>query len=297
MSDPKRPNVPRAMTIAGSDSGAGAGIQADLKTFAAFGVYGTSVVTAITAQNTLGVIAVQSVDLSMISDQIDAVISDIGTDAVKIGMLASADMVELVASKLTVHELGTVVLDPVMVATSGDRLMAVDAVDSLKESLLPLASLVTPNLEETAVLTGHTVENLADMKDAAMLIHAMGPRTVLIKGGHFAGDGFKPGMKGKMSDVLYDGVSFTIFTDDQIPTTNTHGTGCTLSSAIAAGLPRGHLIPNAVADAKAYLTDTLRHSFPLGGGHGPVNHLFGWWTGDGAKGKGGATHSVTRESA
>jgi len=197
VSDPKRPNVPRAMTIAGSDSGAGAGIQADLKTFAAFGVYGTSVVTAITAQNTLGVIAVQSVDLSMISDQIDAVISDIGTDAVKIGMLASADMVELVASKLTEHELGTVVLDPVMVATSGDRLMAVDAVDSLKESLLPLASLVTPNLEETAVLTGHTVENLADMKDAAMLIHAMGPRTVLIKRGTLCRGRVQAGYEGE----------------------------------------------------------------------------------------------------
>jgi hydroxymethylpyrimidine/phosphomethylpyrimidine kinase len=211
------------MTIAGSDSGGGAGIQADLKTFAAFGVYGTSVVTAITAQNTLGVAAVQSVDLSIIGDQIDAVISDIGTDAVKIGMLASAEMVELVAAKLTEHELGKVVLDPVMVARSGDRLMAAEAVGALKNSLFPLASLVTPNLEETSVLIENKVENMADMKDAAMLIHAMGPRTVLIKGGHFAGDGFKRGTKGKMSDVLYDGVSFTVFTDDRIPTTSTHG--------------------------------------------------------------------------
>ncbi len=184
-----------------------------------------------------------------------------------------------------------------MVATSGDRLMAAEAVGALKNSLFPLASLVTPNLEETSVLTENKVENLADMKDAAMLIHAMGPRTVLIKGGHFAGDGFKRGTKGKMSDVLYDGVSFTVFTDDRIPTTSTHGPGCTLSSAIAAGLSRGRPIPNAIADAKAYLTDTLRHLFPLGGGHGPVNHLFGWWTAGGAKGKGGATHSVTRESA
>ena len=293
MTDPIETHVPRVMTIAGSDSGGGAGIQADLKTFAALGVYGTSAVTAITAQNTRGVTAVQTVDLQIIGDQIDAILGDIGTDAVKVGMLASAEIVDQVAAKISEHELTKVVVDPVMVATSGDRLLQESALKSLKTSLIPLASVVTPNLDEAATLTGFKVDNLPDMKDAAIQIHSMGARTVLIKGGHFAGDGFGSGIKAKMSDVLYDGVSFTVFTADQIPTTSTHGTGCTLSSAIAAGLAHGRSIPNAITDAKAYLTDTLSHAFPVGMGNGPVNHLFGWWTNDGSSGKGGATHKIT----
>jgi hydroxymethylpyrimidine/phosphomethylpyrimidine kinase len=286
----------RVMTIAGSDSGGGAGIQADLKTFAAFGVYGTSAITAITAQNTREVTAVQTVDLPIICAQIDAIVGDIGTDAVKVGMLASAEIVDLVASKLNELELPNIVVDPVMVATSGDRLLKESAIDALKMSLIPLATVVTPNLDEAMALTGLDIHDLDDMQEAAQQIHKLGAQTVLVKGGHFAGVPFETGTTPQMSDVLYDGETFTIFKDAQIPTTSTHGTGCTLSSAIAAGLSRGRPVADAIADAKAYLTDTLSNSFPIGKGQGPVNHLFGWWSGGGANGKGGATHSVTRES-
>ncbi|MDP6822597.1 MAG: bifunctional hydroxymethylpyrimidine kinase/phosphomethylpyrimidine kinase [Dehalococcoidia bacterium] len=282
---------PRAMTIAGSDSGGGAGIQADLKTFAAFGVFGTSAVTAITAQNTKGVTAVQAVDLPVIGEQIDAIVSDIGTDAVKIGMLASSEIVELVAEKLREHRLSNVVVDPVMVATSGDRLLKDGAVESIRTALIPLASVVTPNLDEAMVLTDLQIENMEDMKESARRIHAMGPTTVLVKGGHSSADEGD----GRMRDVLFDGESFTIFVDARIDTTSTHGTGCTLSSAIAAGLSHGASIPDAIADAKAYLTEALSLAFPVGNGHGPVNHMFGWWNGAGGAGKGGATHSVARE--
>lgn len=292
MSTTQTVTPPRAMTIAGSDSGGGAGIQADLKTFAAFGVFGTSAVTAITAQNTRGVTAVQAVDLPIIGEQIDAVVSDIGTDAVKIGMLASAEIVDLVAARLREHSLSNVVVDPVMVATSGDRLLKDGAVESIRTSLLPLASVVTPNLDEAMVLTDLQIENMDHMKEAARRIHAMGPATVLVKGGHSSADEGD----GRMRDVLYDGESFTIFADTRIDTTSTHGTGCTLSSAIAARLSHGASVADAIADAKAYLTDALNFAFPVGGGHGPVNHLFGWWNGDGSSGKGGATHSVTRNS-
>lgn len=283
-------SVPRALTIAGSDSGGGAGIQADLKTFAAFGVFGTSAITAITAQNTLGVTAVQEVDLATIGAQIDAVIGDIGADAVKVGMLASAEIVDLVAGKVREHGISNLVVDPVMVATSGDRLLKGDAVESLRSHLMPLATVVTPNLDEAEALTGRGVGSLDDMKVSAQLIHEMGAANVLVKGGHLAG-----ATGGRMQDVLYDGDAFTVFSDAMIPTTSTHGTGCTLSSAIAAGLAHGRPVPEAIADAKAYLTDTLSHAFPMGAGHGPVNHLFGWWAGGGSDGKGGATHSVARE--
>ena len=279
--------VPLVMTIAGSDSGGGAGIQADLKTFAAFGVFGTSAITAITAQNTLGVTAVQAIDLTIIEAQIEAVISDIGVDAVKIGMLASSEIVALVALKLREYGLVNVVVDPVMVATSGDRLLQDSAVESLKELLIPLATVVTPNLDEVQALTGRRVESLDDMKRAARQIHEMGAQNVLVKGGRF--------VEGRMLDVLYDGESLTVFSDELIETTSTHGTGCTLSSAIAAGLAHGRPVTEAIADAKAYLTEALRRAFSIGAGHGPVNHLFGWWAQGGADGKGGATHSVTRE--
>ena len=279
--------VPLVMTIAGSDSGGGAGIQADLKTFAAFGVFGTSAVTAITAQNTLGVTAVQAIDLTIIEAQIEAIISDIGVDAVKIGMLASTEIVALVALKLREYGLVNVVVDPVMVATSGDRLLQDSAVESLSKLLIPLATVVTPNLDEVQALTGRRVESLDDMKRAARQIHKMGAQNVLVKGGRF--------VEGRMLDVLYDGESLTVFSDELIETTSTHGTGCTLSSAIAAGLAHGRPVTEAIADAKAYLTETLRRAFLIGAGHGPVNHLFGWWAQGGADGKGGATHSVTRE--
>ncbi len=279
--------VPLVMTIAGSDSGGGAGIQADLKTFAAFGVFGTSAITAITAQNTLGVTAVQAINLTIIEAQIEAVISDIGADAVKIGMLASTEIVALVALKLREYGLVNVVVDPVMVATSGDRLLQDSAVESLRKLLIPLATVVTPNLDEVQALTGRRVESLDDMKRAARQIHEMGAQNVLVKGGRF--------VEGRMLDVLYDGESLTVFSDELIETTSTHGTGCTLSSAIAAGLAHGRPVTEAIADAKAYLTETLRRAFLIGAGHGPVNHMFGWWAQGGADGKGGATHSVTRE--
>ena len=300
MTGERRGGIPRAMTIAGSDSGGGAGIQADLKTFAAFGVFGTSAITAITAQNTLGVTAVQEIDLPIIEAQIDAVMSDIGTDAVKVGMLASAEIVDLVALKLREYGLTKVVVDPVMVATSGDRLLQESAVESLRSLLIPLATVVTPNLDEVRALTGRRVESLDDMKEAARQFHELGAQNVLVKGGHFAeevaGD-LEGNPERRMLDVLYDGDSFTVFSDEMVETTSTHGTGCTLSSAIAAGLAHGRPVPEPIGDAKAYLTDALRHAFPLGAGHGPVNHLFGWWAEGGADGKGGSTHSVARQAS
>ncbi len=283
--------VPRVMTIAGSDSGGGAGIQADLKTFAALGVYGASALTAITAQNTLGVTAVQEVSLDVIAAQIDAVVSDIGVDAVKVGMLSSAEIVELVADKVGEHSLPNLVVDPVMVATSGDRLLKDSAVESLRSSLVPLAAVVTPNLAEAEVLTGRRPETIEEMKDAATRIADLGARTVLVKGGHL-----EDAPQGQAVDVLYDGATFHLLADSWIDTKNTHGTGCTLSSGIAAGLARGWPVLEAVAAAKAYLTEGLRAAFPVGQGHGPPSHLFAWWAGGGADGRGGATHAARRET-
>ncbi|MEE8362498.1 MAG: bifunctional hydroxymethylpyrimidine kinase/phosphomethylpyrimidine kinase [Dehalococcoidia bacterium] len=283
--------VPRAMTIAGSDSGGGAGIQADLKTFAALGVYGMSALTAITAQNTLGVTAVQEVSLDVIAAQIDAVVSDIGVDAVKVGMLSSAEIVELVADKVGEHSLPNLVVDPVMVATSGDRLLKDSAVESLRSSLIPLAAVVTPNLAEAEVLTGRRPETIKEMQDAAARIADLGARTVLVKGGHL-----EDAPQGEAVDVLYQGGAFHLLTDEFIDTENTHGTGCTLSSGIAAGLAHGWPVLEAVAAAKAYLTEGLRAAFPVGQGHGPPSHLFAWWAGGGADGRGGATHAARRET-
>ena len=283
--------VPRVMTIAGSDSGGGAGIQADLKTFAALGVYGASALTAITAQNTLGVTAVQEVSLDVIAAQIDAVVSDIGVDAVKVGMLSSAEIVELVADKVGEHSLPNLVVDPVMVATSGDRLLKDSAVESLRSSLIPLAAVVTPNLAEAEVLTGRRPGTIEEMKDAAARIADLGARTVLVKGGHL-----EDAPQGQAVDVLYDGGTFHLLADSWIDTKNTHGTGCTLSSGIAAGLAHGWPVLEAVAAAKAYLTAGLRAAFPVGQGHGPPSHLFAWWAGGGADGRGGATHAARRET-
>lgn len=262
--------VARALTIAGSDSGGGAGLQADLKTFSALGVYGASVVTAVTAQNTLGVTGVLEVPLELIAAQIDAVATDIGFDATKTGMLASAAIVELVARKVVEHGLSPLVVDPVMVATSGDRLLREDAVAALREKLIPLATVVTPNLPEAEVLVGHPVESVEARRDAAKAIVALGARAVLIKGGHGSGPAV---------DLYYDG-EFVELHADRIATTNTHGTGCTLASAIAAGLARGNSPLDAVREAKQYVTEALRAAFPLGRGHGPVHHFYRWWPGD-----------------
>ena len=260
--------VPRAMTIAGSDSGGGAGIQADLKTFAAMGVYGTSVLTAITAQNTLQVTEILELPTSMVESQIDAVLSDIGTDVVKTGMLSSAGIIETVVEKLREHGLSNLVVDPVMVAKGGDRLIEEDAVEALRTLLIPLARVVTPNIPEAQVLTGGEIKSMDDARDAAREIVAMGAKAALVKGGH---------LNGPATDILFDGEEYRLFTTPRIATSSTHGTGCTLASATAAGLAKGLSVREAVAQAKKYVTATIRHAFPMGRGHGPLNHFHELW--------------------
>ncbi len=254
-----------ALTIAGSDSGGGAGIQADLKTFQALGVYGASVITAVTAQNTLGVQAVHEIPPAIVSAQIDAVADDLGVDGAKTGMLASAEVIAAVADRVRHWHLDEVlVVDPVMIAKSGDRLLRADAVDALIGELLPLAAVLTPNLPEAEVLIGRSVETEAEIQDAARRIADLGPRAVLMKGGHRSGD--------RVDDVLFDGKRFLELPGARIQTTSTHGTGCTLSAAIAAGLAQGLPLVDAVAQAHTYLTEALRRARPLGAGHGPVAH-------------------------
>ena len=256
------------MTIAGSDSGGGAGIQADLKTFAALGVYGTSVLTAITAQNTLGVADALELPADLVRSQIDAVLSDIGTDAVKTGMLSSSAIIEAVAAKITEHGLVNLVVDPVMVAKGGDRLLKEEAVDALRTVLIPLAQVVTPNRHEAEVLVGREVRTLDDARDAAREIVAMGAGAAVVKGGHF---------EGPATDILYDGREFRAFTAQRIDTTSTHGTGCTFASAIAAGLAHDRSVRDSVAQAKRYVTAAIKAAFPVGGGHGPINHFHQLW--------------------
>jgi len=263
--------MPSVLTIAGSDSSAGAGIQADLKTFAALGVYGTSALTAVTAQNTLGVTAVHELPPEMVAAQIDTVVSDIRPDAVKTGMLASAAIIEVVAAKVKEHGLPNLVVDPVMVAKSGDPLLRKDAVSVLRDLLLPLAAVITPNLPEAAVLTGLELESKADIHRAAKEIVALGARAVVLKGGHVQG--------GKAVDLLYDGREFREYSSPWIKTTSTHGTGCTFASAIAAFLARGEPLAEAVGHAKEYLTEALRRAYPIGSGNGPVHHFYRWWKG------------------
>jgi hydroxymethylpyrimidine/phosphomethylpyrimidine kinase len=260
--------VRTALTIAGSDSGGGAGIQADLKTFSALGVFGMSALTAITAQNTLGVTAVHEIPPEIVAAQIDAVLSDIGADAVKTGMIASSEIIRVVAAKVREHGISTFVVDPVMVATSGDRLLREDAVEALRTELLPLATVVTPNLPEAAVLIDQEVTSLEGMREAARAIVGLGARSVLVKGGHLAGDAV---------DVFYDGSTFTELPARRIETTSTHGTGCTLASAIAALLARGESLENAIGNAKVYVTAAIERAYPIGHGHGPVHHFHRWW--------------------
>jgi hydroxymethylpyrimidine/phosphomethylpyrimidine kinase len=257
------------MTIAGSDSGGGAGIQADLKTFAALGVYGTSALTAITAQNTLGVTAVHEVPPDVVAAQIDAIVSDIGADAVKTGMLAGVPIIEVVAAKLRDYRLPNVVIDPVMAAKSGDRLLRQEAVTVLRDLLLPLATVVTPNLPEAEILVGRSLPNGDAVRRAAREIVAMGPKAVVMKGGHAQGN--------VVVDILFDGAVFREYSAPRIETSSTHGTGCTFASAIAAGLAQGLSVEQAVAQAKEYVTAALRAAKPIGGGHGPVHHFYGFW--------------------
>jgi hydroxymethylpyrimidine/phosphomethylpyrimidine kinase len=260
--------IPTAMTIAGSDSGGGAGIQADLKTFAALGVYGTSALTAITAQNTIGVTGVHEIPTDIIAAQIEAIITDIGADAVKTGMLSSSAIVEVVAQELKRHRVEALVIDPVMVAKSGDPLLQQEAVEALRAKLVPLAAVITPNIPEAEVLTGLKITSLDDMRLAAEKIIEMDARGVVVKGGHLAGPA---------TDLFYDGSRFQEFTAPRIDTKNTHGTGCTFASAIAAGLARRLSVIDSVAQAKEYVTEAIRRSFPIGQGHGPLNHFYKLW--------------------
>lgn len=254
-----------ALTIAGSDSGGGAGIQADLKTFSAHLVYGMSVITAVTAQNTMEVRSVQPIDSAMITDQIAAVFEDIHVDAVKIGMLGSKETVEIVANSLKLFKPATVVLDPVMISKSGHHLLDEGAVSSLRSDLLPLATLVTPNIPEAEVLTGFPIRTKQDFYKACTAILELGPKAVLLKGGHAAGN---------PNDLFYDGKEFTWFKGERIHTKNTHGTGCTLSSAITSNLAKGLPLDLSIKQAKVYISEAIRNSFELGKGHGPVHHFY-----------------------
>lgn len=260
-----------ALTIAGSDSGGGAGIQADLKTFEALGVFGTSALTAITAQNTVGVQGVFTLPPDFVALQIESVLSDIGANAVKTGMLASAPIIEAVAGSLAAHDVRKLVVDPVMIAKSGDALLAAEARNALITLLLPLALVVTPNLHEAGVLVGGEVRTQADMRAAARAIHAMGAANVVVKGGHVEDSA-------QSVDLLFDGSQFHEFSALRIPTANTHGTGCTFASAIAAELAKGADVPGAVGAAKDYLTGAIRAGMDrgIGAGQGPVAHFWRW---------------------
>jgi len=261
-----------AAAIAGSDSGGGAGIQADLKTFSALGVYGASIVTAITAQNTQGVTAIHDVPAHMIGAQIDAVFADLAVNAVKIGMLSVPVAIATVAAGLERWHQTHVVLDPVMIATSGDRLLAPEAIEVLKRELIPRALVVTPNLHEAAALTGMPLaQNEDEMRAQAHALIAIGAKAVLIKGGH--------AQSADATDLLVTPSAVARFTAGKIDTKNTHGTGCTLSSAIAAGLAKGLRLSEAVADAKAYVTAAIAAAdeLDIGRGHGPVHHFHAWW--------------------
>lgn len=260
---------PCALTIAGSDSGGGAGIQADLKTFSALGVYGASVITALTAQNTVGVRAIHTAPCDIIAAQIDAVLEDLPIRAVKIGMLSSAEVIRTVADRLRAHRPPQIVLDPVMVAKSGDPLLHRDAVAALKAKLLPLATLITPNLPEAACLLD--TDDIDDPEATARALLDLGLGAVLVKGGH--------GLGNEITDVLIlrDGTMHT-YRHPRLHTPNTHGTGCTLSSAIAAGLAKGAPLPHAVESAIAWLHGAIAHAWPLGGGHGPVHHFWQLWS-------------------
>lgn len=255
----------RALTIAGSDSGGGAGIQADLKTFTAFEVYGLSVLTAVTAQNTLGVQGVHVLPPDFVALQIRSVLSDIGADAGKTGMLATKEIVAAVAAEVRTFPLSNLVVDPVMVSATGHRLLDEDAVEAVKTLLVPLARVVTPNLDEATILADEKIEDLEGMKEAARAIKALGPEYVLIKGGHLAGS--------RVFDVLYDGTRFEVRDVPKIPTLNTHGSGCTLSAAIAAGLARGEDVTAAVRGAQRYIHAAIMGAVKIGRGKGPVNHL------------------------
>jgi len=256
-------NLKKALTIAGSDSSGGAGIQADLKTFSAFGVYGMTVITAITAQNTLRVHGIEGISSQLISLQFEAVLTDIGIDGIKTGMLFKEEIVHLVAQKIKESGLSTVVVDPVLAAKGGDQLLEFGGIETLKKELIPLAMLVTPNIPEAEILSNTKIKTIGDLHKAASIIKNMGCGGVLIKGGHLKGDAV---------DFLFDGETCIQFKAERIDTQNTHGTGCTYSSAILANLIKGLSLESAIDISKRYVTDAIRNGLPLGKGHGPLYH-------------------------
>lgn len=263
---PPTARVPRALSIAGSDSGGGAGIQADLKTFTALGVFGATVITALTAQNTLGVQAVHVVPTEFVAAQFDSVLSDIGCDAAKTGMLAAPELIEVVAAKVQAYGVRHLVVDPVLVAKGGDVLVGAAARAALQRRLLPLATVVTPNRHEAEALSGRTINDLKDMQEAARAICDQGARAVVVKGA---------GLTADAADLFYDGKQFQVIMGRHLPTTSTHGTGCTFSAAITAGLARGLQLLPAIQAAKRYITAAIGSAPGLGGGRGPVNHMHG----------------------
>lgn len=260
--------APAVLTIAGSDSSGGAGIQADLKTLSALGVYGASAITAVTAQNTREVVDIFPLPPELVASQIDAVASDIDLAAVKTGMLANTAIIEVVAAKVREHDLQPLVVDPVMVAQSGDRLIDSDALQTMREQLVPLATVLTPNLPEAEALLDRPVASWDDVRDAARDLVAMGAQSVVIKGGH---------REGPAIDIFYDGNELHDFTAVRVDTTSTHGTGCAFASAIAAALAKGTNARGAVALAKAFVTKALQSAYPIGKGHGPIHHFYRYW--------------------
>ncbi len=261
-----RVSIPRVLIIAGSDSSGGAGIQADLKTVSVLGAFGMTAITALTAQNTAGVLGILEASPEFVALQIEACVNDVGCDAVKTGMLADAPIIETVADSITRHKLPRVVVDPVMIAKHGAHLLKPEAVTALRSRMLPLATVVTPNLHEAGALAGGEIHDLAGMKEAARKIHALGPQNVVIKGGHLAG---------VAADLLYDGREFTEFRAERFHSKHTHGTGCIFASAIAANLACGRGVKQSVAAAKEFITVAIRNGLAIGKGCGPANPMAG----------------------
>ncbi len=259
----------KVLTVAGSDSGGGAGIQADLKTFAALRVYGTAAITAVTAQNTTSVTGVHTLPAEFVVKQVEAVVEDIGIDAVKTGMLANSDIIRAVSAVIERYSLGPLVVDPVMVAQSGDVLMEKEAITALREELLPLAAIVTPNLDEATILAGRDVKTLEDMKAAAQTIFSLGSDWVLVKGGHMESE--------TVTDLLYNGSEFHYFSSPRLAVTNTHGSGCTYAAAIAAMMTRKPSVPEAVGQAREYLIAALAEGLDIGQGSGPLHHFANYY--------------------
>ena len=259
--------VPIALTIAGSDSSGGAGIQADLKTFTSYKVFGASVITSITAQNTVSITSIEDISIDSVEEQIDSVLGDIGADSVKTGMLCSSEVVLLVSRRIKKYKIRNLVVDPVMRSKVGVDLLKPTAVNVLKNDLLPLAMVITPNIDEAEILSGIKIENVEDMKRAALKLKELGPRWVVVKGGHLKSND-------NSIDIVFDGERYIELKAERIFTENTHGTGCTFSAAICAGLAMGNETMDSIRSAKNYINGAIANSFDIGKGHGPLNHFW-----------------------